>query len=208
MISIPALLAWTALAAAVTISPGPDTLLVAGNAMRRGSRAGLLAVAGIVTGGVFYAALCGLGFLSALAALPVLYWIVKISGAVYLAIIGALMLRDAFRRSDAGPAKAEAALSGAPFRQGLLTNALNPKVALFYLAALPQFTGRGPDAPWIGVMLIAIHYAMGALWLSGIALTAGRAGAALKNSAVVRWLHGVIGTLLIGIAGKLAFDRR
>ena len=98
--------------------------------------------------------------------------------------------------------------AAAPFRQGLLTTTLNPKIALFYLAALPQFAGQGPNAPWIGVMLIAIHYAMGAAWLSGIALTAGRAGAALKNSSASRWLHGIIGTLLIGIAGKLAFDRR
>jgi threonine/homoserine/homoserine lactone efflux protein len=207
MIALSAVLAWSALAAAVTVTPGPDTLLVAGNAMRRGSRAGLLAVAGIVTGGVVYAALCGFGFLSALAAVPALYWIVKVAGAIYLAVVGALMLRDALRGGSKAPAEA-AALSAAPFRQGLLTNTLNPKVALFYLAALPQFAGRGPDAPWIGVMLIAIHYAMGGAWLSGIALSAGRAGAALKSSAVSRWLHGAIGALLIGVAGKLAFDRR
>lgn len=207
MISTAALAGWTALCAAVTISPGPDTLLVAGNAMRRGTRAGLMAVAGIVAGGAVYAAFCGFGFLGALSAVPVLYGAVKIAGAVYLAVIGALMLRDAVR-SSVKPKAETAAISGAPFRQGLLTNTLNPKVALFYLAALPQFAGSGPDAPLVGVLLIAIHYAMGGVWLSGIALTAGKAGAALKQGPVARWLNGAIGVLLIGVAGKLAFERR
>ena len=207
MISAPALLAWIALAAAVTVMPGPDTLLVAGHAMRRGSRAGLLAVAGVSAGGVVYAALCGLGFLSALAALPVLYWIVKVVGAAYLAVIGALMLRDALRKRATRPPRPRPC-PRARRSAGAATTTLNPKIALFYLAALPQFAGQGPNAPWIGVMLIAIHYAMGAAWLCGIALTAGRAGAALKNSSASRWLHGIVGTLLIGIAGKLAFDRR
>src|SRR5271165_3278986 len=97
MISPAAVLAWTALSAAVTVTPGPDTLLVAGNAVRGGSRAGLAATAGVVAGGAVYAALCGLGFLSALSAVPTLYWIVKILGAIYLAVIGGLMLRDALR---------------------------------------------------------------------------------------------------------------
>ena len=73
--------------------------------MRCGEEAapGFMAVAGVSAGGVVYAALCGLGFLSALSALPMLYWIVKVVGAAYLAVIGALMLRDALRRRAARP---------------------------------------------------------------------------------------------------------
>ncbi len=84
---------------------------------------------------------------------------------------------------------------------------LNPKVAIFYLAALPQFTGHGPDAPLMGVLLIAIHYAMGAAWLCTVALGAGRLGAAFRESALMRWLEGVAGLFLIGVAGRLALER-
>jgi threonine/homoserine/homoserine lactone efflux protein len=85
---------------------------------------------------------------------------------------------------------------------------LNPKVAVFYLAALPQFVGHGPDAPLKGVLLIAIHYAIGGAWLSAIALGAGRAGEAFRTSPAMRWLEGVAGVFLLGVAGRLAVERR
>lgn len=209
------ILAWTALALVVTLTPGPDTLLVAGAAMRRGAPAGLAVTAGIVAGGVFYALLCGFGFLSLLTAVPTLYGVVKCAGALYLAFVGLGILRDAWRPAAAhpggtgGPVQTSLGPSLASlFRQGLITNALNPKVALFYLAALPQFTGRGSQAPLLGVGLIAIHYLLGAVWLSVVALSAGRAGGALRSSSVSRWLHGAIGVFLLGVAGKLALERR
>ena len=230
------ILAWTALAAAVALSPGPDTLLVAGNSVRRGRAAGLKTVAGVAAGGVFYAALCGFGFMSVLVASRPLYLAVKIAGAVYLAVIGVQMVWSALRKPPSQPSavlppkgedrgsaltldspplgegdhaqRGGRGLAGAPFRQGLLTNVLNPKVAVFYLAALPQFVGHGPDAPLKGVLLIAIHYAIGAAWLSAIALGAGRAGEALRTSAALRWLEGIAGVFLLGVAGRLAVERR
>ncbi len=203
----PSILAWTALATAVALSPGPDTVLVAGNAVRRGWRAGLQTVAGIAAGGVFYAALCGFGFMSVLVASAPLYLAVKVAGAAYLALIGAQMLWGAVRRSQTVmPEKPPVA--GSPFRQGLLTNVLNPKVAVFYLAALPQFAGHGHDAPMRGVLLIAIHYAIGAAWLSAVAMGAGRAGAAFRSSAAMRWLEGIAGVFLLGVAGRLVVERR
>ncbi len=200
------ILAWSALALAVTLSPGPDTLLVASNAARRGHGAGLLAVSGVAAGGVVYAALCGFGFMSVLVASKPLYVAVKIAGAAYLAVIGVQMLVGAIKGASA-PAK-ERPLAGSPFRQGLLTNVLNPKVAVFYMAALPQFVGHGPHAPLKGVLLIGIHYAMGAAWLSAVALGAGRLGEAFRTSAVMRWLEGVAGVFLLGVAGRLAVERR
>jgi threonine/homoserine/homoserine lactone efflux protein len=212
------ILAWTALATAVALSPGPDTILVAGNAARRGHAAGLQTVAGIVTGGAFYALLCGFGFMSVLVASPTLYLIVKIAGAIYLAVIGAQMLWGALRKQPSAPAGEGGRRSPpgegprgpllAPYRQGLLTNILNPKVAVFYLAALPQFVGHGPEAPLRGVLLIAIHYAIGGAWLSAIATGAGRAGEAFRESAAFRWLEGAAGVFLLGVAGRLAVERR
>lgn len=203
-----ALAAWSALALAVTLSPGPDTLLVAGHAARRGVRAGLAAVAGIVAGGLWYMALCGFGYLSLVSASPTLFGLARIAGAAYLLLIGAQMIWRAFRPAAPSPSKAPAAEDlAAPFRQGLLTNVLNPKVAVFYLAALPQFIGAGEGAAASGALLIAIHYAMGALWLSLVALGAARAGSGLKRTPAMRWLEGAIGAFFVGLAGKLAIER-
>lgn len=210
MILDPSILAWTALAAVVAVSPGPDTVLVAGNAARRGHGAGLATMAGVVTGGAFYAALFGFGFMSLLVASQPLFMAVKIAGAVYLAVVGAQLLWGAIRKRqpEAAPAAEKDGVTRSPYLQGLLTNVLNPKVAVFYMAALPQFAGQGPDAPLKGVVLIGIHYAMGAIWLAGVALAAGRAGRAFRDSAAMRWIEGAAGVFLLGVAGRLAVERR
>ncbi len=205
MISAAALLAWSALALAVTLSPGPDTVLVASHGARGGLRAGLAAVAGIALGGVYYAALIGFGALNLLIAVPALFVAVKIVGALYLAWLGAQMIWRAVRKQDEAAAKP--VHLGQPLGQGFLTNALNPKVAIFYLAALPQFAS-GPHAPAIGAMLIAIHYAFGAAWLSFIAFAASRARRIALNSTFVRWLEGAVGVFFVGVAGRLALAQR
>ena len=204
MIGLDGLLAWSALALAVTLSPGPDTLLVASNSARGGLRAGLATVAGIGAGGVWYAALFGFGLLRVLAATPVLFAAVKIAGAIYLAFLGAQMIWKAVRghapQADVREAPAQ---TSAPFRQAFLTNALNPKVAVFYLAALPQFA-TGESAPLIGALLIGIHFAFGVTWLSIIAYAASRARRITWKRTFVRWLEGAIGAFFVGVAGRLA----
>ncbi|MBL8551528.1 MAG: LysE family translocator [Hyphomonadaceae bacterium] len=208
------LLTWLALCLLVTITPGPDTLLVVGHAMRS-LRAGLAATAGIASGFVWYAGLAGFGFMAVLAAIPALYVGVKIAGAAYLAWIGVGMLVKALwgairpKPDDAdAPPTTFAALGGAPYRQGLLTNAFNPKIALFYLAALPQFVPAGPSAPAHAAALIGAHYLMGAVWLAGVAFAAARAGRAMKASPVMRWVEGAIGAMLLGLGVRLLLDRR
>src|SRR4051812_18488969 len=98
------LLAWIALALVVTVLPGPDTLLTAGNAARRGIGAGMASMAGVIAGGAVYVALCGFGFMSVRAAPEPLYRAVKIAGGVSLAVIGAQLLWSAFRRRPSGEA--------------------------------------------------------------------------------------------------------
>ena len=199
------LLAWSALALVASISPGPDTLLVAGHAARNGVRAGLSAVAGIVTGGLWYMALLGLGLIGLLNASPLLFGVVKAAGAVYLAWLGIRLVLGALSGGE-GVQPAAVRLS-APYRQGLITNALNPKVALFYLAALPQFVGTGPNAPLFGMLLIAIHYVIGGCWLAIVATGAARAGGIVRDSAAMRWVEGILGALFVGLAGRLALAR-
>jgi threonine/homoserine/homoserine lactone efflux protein len=204
VISSAALLAWSALALAVTLTPGPDTMLVASHSARGGLRGGLAAVAGIVSGGVFYAALIGFGALKLLVAVPPLFFAVKLAGAVYLAWLGAQMLWSATRGKEQA---AKPVQLHEPFAQGLLTNALNPKIAIFYLAVLPQFAS-GPNAPVIGIVLIAIHYVFGAVWLSLVAMAASRARGIALNSSFVRWLEGAVGVFFLGVAGRLALTQR
>ncbi len=196
--------AWTVLAVVATVSPGPDTALVVGHSARRGQGAGLRAAAGIATGNLWYAALFGFGLMNLLAAQPTVYMIVKIGGAAYLAWIGLKMLSGALHPK---PDDGHAVTLAAPFRQGLLTNILNPKIALFFLAAIPQFAGNGPDAPLIGVGLILINGVINLAWLSIVAVGVGRAGARIGKSQALRWIEGIIGTALIGLAGRVAFSR-
>jgi threonine/homoserine/homoserine lactone efflux protein len=202
-----ALLAWSALALIVTLTPGPDTLLVASHGARGGFRAGMAAVAGIVTGVVWYGSLIAFGALSILVAVPALFLAVKIAGALYLAWLGAGMIWNAVKnkREEVSPKPVDLKT---PYAQGFFTNALNPKVALFYLAALPQFAGTGADAPMIGVTLLAIHAVFGFAWLSFIALAASRARSIVWNSAVVRWLEGAVGVFFMSVAGRLALAQR
>jgi len=190
----------------LVLVPGPDTMLVAGHAARRGLRAGMAAIGGIQLGGLFYMALCGFGFLSVLNAVPGLFMTVKIAGAIYLCWMGIGLLRGAIR-----PAPADAApkmrLGSSPFTQGFISTVLNPKVAVFFLAALPQFVGTGPDAPWQGMLLIAIVYVLGFFWCAALAALTAKAGRKVGQSRAMRWFEGALGVSFFGLAGRLALAR-
>ena len=198
------LAAWAALAALATMAPGPDTALVVGHAARRGVRAGVLAALGVAVGNLWYAALFGFGLMSVLAAQPTAYLVVKIAGAAYLAWIGLKMIRGAVGPKPDGT---RTVVSGSPFRQGLLTNVPNPKIALFFVAAIPQFAGDGPDAATIGVALIVINGLINLGWLSLVAVGVGRAGTRLSRSNVLRWIEGVVGLALVGLAARVVVSR-
>jgi threonine/homoserine/homoserine lactone efflux protein len=202
-----ALLAWSALALIVTLTPGPDTLLVAAHGARGGFRAGIAAVLGILTGVLWYGSLIAFGALSILVAVPALFFAVKVAGALYLAWLGFGLIRNAMKGEQSEAPEKSVDLKR-PYAQGFFTNALNPKVALFYLAALPQFAGIGADAPMIGLLLLAIHAVFGVAWLSFVAFAAARARTIVWKGAVVRWLEGAVGVFFIAVAGRLAVAQR
>jgi threonine/homoserine/homoserine lactone efflux protein len=205
MLTQSSLLAWTILSIGLVLLPGPDTMLVAGHAARRGFRAGMAATGGIQLGGLFYMLLCGFGFLSVLNAVPGLFMVVKVAGALYLLWLGIQTLRGAINPAPAGEAHVVAA--GAPFRQGFFSTVLNPKVAVFFLAALPQFVGTGPSAPLHGVLLIGIVYGLGLVWCMILAALATHAGRKVGQSRAMRWFEGALGVAFIGLAGRLALAR-
>jgi len=190
----------------LVLLPGPDTMLVAGHAARRGFQAGMAALGGIPRGGRFYMVLGGVGFLSVLDAVPGLFMGVKSAGALYLAWMGFGLLRGAIKPAPASETP-RVRIGGSPFAQGLVSTVLNPKVAIFFLAALPQFVGTGPDAPWQGMLLIAIVYGLGFLWCALLALLATKAGRKVGQSSAMRWFEGAMGVGFFGLAGRLALAR-
>lgn len=206
MLTTEALLAWTIMSIGLVLLPGPDTMLVVGHAARRGLKAGMAAIGGIQLGGLFYMALCGFGFLSVLNAVPGLFMTVKIAGAIYLAWLGIGMLRGAISPAQQAT-EPKLRLGGSPFMQGFFSTVLNPKVAIFFLAALPQFVGTGPDAPWHGMALIAIVYVLGFFWCVALAALATHAGRKVGQSSAMRWFEAALGAAFIGLAGRLALAR-
>ncbi|BBF69382.1 LysE family translocator [Sphingomonas bisphenolicum] len=205
MLTAHSLLAWTVMSIGLVLLPGPDTMLVAGHAARRGLKAGMAAIGGIQLGGLFYMLLCGFGFLSVLNAVPGLFMAVKIAGALYLAWMGLGLLRGAIKPVEVTAEKLR--IGGSPFTQGFISTVLNPKVAIFFLAALPQFVGTGPAAPFQGMALIAIVYALGFVWCALLALLATKAGRSVGQSSAMRWFEGAMGVGFFGLAGRLALAR-
>src|SRR6185503_13607188 len=133
-------------AALLTISPGPDTMLVLRNTLRGGRVDGWRTTLGISVGLIVHATLSSAGLSVILLRSATLFGFVKLLGAGYLVWLGLQSIMAAMRREMPAarpPARPAAASSGRPFRQGVLTNVLNPKVAIFYLAFLPQFIAPG-----------------------------------------------------------------
>lgn len=206
------ILAFTFAALLLTLSPGPDTFLVIGSTVQGGIRAGLAAVAGIISGGFFHAALFALGIARLLMYSPTLFMAVKLAGAAYLIWLGICALRSAATARPDLPAEAAPAPSNGLLRrcylQGLLSNALNPKIAVFYLAFLPQFLQPGDPIALKSAGLIGIHYALGLVWLGTLALAVGRVGHWLRRSRVQRALDGLVGAVMTGFGIRLALASR
>lgn len=199
-------LAFALIALALTLAPGPDTFLVIANTGAGGFRRGFATVLGIVSGGAFYVLLVACGLVRILVYSPAVFYTVKLAGACYLLYLGWGALRGALRRGPAAgaePPPAAARSIRASYLQGLLTNALNPKIAVFYLAFLPQFLSPGDPVVLKSALLIGIHYFEGLVWLSLLAFSVGRLGRFLTRPRVKRSLDAVLGTTMMGFGVKL-----
>ena len=203
-------LAFALIAMALTIAPGPDTFLVIANTSAGGFRRGFATVLGIVSGGFVYVLLVACGLIRLLVYSPALFYAVKLAGACYLLYLGWSALRGAFRRNpaagaEAPPAAAKSARSS--YLQGLLTNALNPKIAVFYLAFLPQFLNPGDRVVLKSALLIGIHYFEGLIWLSLLAFSVGRLSRFLARPRVRKTMDALLGATMMGFGLKLAVEQ-
>ncbi|GAB2985457.1 LysE family translocator [Saccharothrix stipae] len=178
--------------AVVVLTPGVDAFLLLRTSMRSGTRAGLLALAGIHTAAFVQVALVisGLGVVIARypAVLTGLRWI----GAAYLLYLAVSITRGLLRRSGGEVV----AVAPRPFRQGFLTNITNPKMLLFSLAFLPQFIGAGDPAFQLG-MLAAVFLGLAALWELTIVVAAARVAGSLRRPGVTTALDAVCAAVFL-----------
>jgi RhtB (resistance to homoserine/threonine) family protein len=201
-------LAFTGIAAIVTLTPGADTMLVVRSAIVRGRRAGLLTVLGIGSGLFIHATLSALGVSVVLVRSARAFEIVKLAGALSLVFLGLQALRSAARGVPIKERPTDPAGAHRAYVEGLLTNVLNPKVAIFYLAFLPQFISPGDPVLAKSILLASIHFVEGLVWLSLVTLFVARLRSVLAQPRVQRVLESVTGLVFIAFGVKLAVSRR
>ena len=198
------IVAFTAVAAVLTVTPGVDMALVTRTALERGPRPARLTAAGICSGLLVWAALSAIGVAAVLSASAEVYTVLRLAGAAYLIFLGVQGLLRA-----AGPDRVEAPrAAGSPFRQGLFTNLLNPKIAVFYTTFLPQFIRAGDPVLAMSLLLASIHAALSLVWLSGYGSAVARAGDVLRRGRARRALDALSGLVLVGLGVRLALERR
>jgi len=189
----------------LAITPGQDTLYIVGRSVSQGRRAGLLSVLGIVTGCAVHAVAAASGLSAVLATSAHAFVIVKMAGAAYLCYLGARMLLE--RGDEAEPVTGFAHEGNwAIFRAGLLTNVMNPKVALFFMAFLPQFVSPAADSRIIALLFLgAVFIFTGTLWCLILVWSASAVSGRLRAShASGRLLKRATGALFVGLGVRLA----
>ena len=196
------LMAYTAAAAVLTITPGLDTALVLRTATAEGARRALGSALGIVSGCFVWTACVAAGLGVVLLASELAYTALRWAGAAYLLYVGLQLLRNPRTRFAAEPADRKR--GGSAFARGALTNLLNPKVGIFYVSFLPQFIPNNvPVAPYT-VLLGAIHALLGLVWfICLIAATRPLVGL-LRRPAVVKTLDRITGGIFIAFGARLA----
>lgn len=203
------LLAFVPAAALLVITPGPDMALVTKNAVTRGRQAALTTAFGIETGLIVWTGASVLGIVAALRSSDVAFTALRVAGAAYLVYLGLtafLSLRSAPKAEDdrSSPDDRLVAQQGSPFRQGLLSNVFNPKIAVFFTSFIPQFVTPGPSAVVQSVVLAGIFVIMGLVWLVAYALFASTASEVMRRPTVNKVLTMTTGCVLIAFGLGLA----
>jgi threonine/homoserine/homoserine lactone efflux protein len=191
----------------LNVTPGPDTLYIVGRSSTQGWRAGAVAARGIGAGTLVHICAAALGLSAILAASATAFSVVKIIGAAYLLYVGISLIRSAgFAPASPGAVVARQISIRSIFVQGFLTNVLNPKVALFFLAILPQFVVADAAAKPLAFLLLgAIFDFNGTLWNLFVAWSTARLSSRLAPSATFkRWFNRCVGSVFVFIGIRLA----
>jgi threonine/homoserine/homoserine lactone efflux protein len=189
----------------LNLTPGPDTAYILGRSIAQGRDAGIASALGICVGSLFHTCATALGLSAILATSAVAFTAIKLFGGAYLIFLGTKMLlhrkrelalRSNFRRRTAAAA----------FRQGFLTNVLNPKVALFFLAFLPQFIDPASSAKLLAFLILGLTFVTtGAIWCLLLAWFAFGFSERLRaNPTITTWLNRAVGSLFLFLGLRLA----
>lgn len=193
----------------LNIAPGPDTLYIVGRSSTQGWRAGAIAALGIGAGTLVHICAAALGLSAILAASATAFTAVKIIGAAYLLYVGISLIRSA-GASESSPRAITVRQTSmrAIFVQGFLTNVLNPKVALFFLAFLPQFVASDAGSKALAFLFLGgIFDFNGTLWNLFVAWSAARLSSRLAPSAAFkRWFNRSVGSIFVFIGIRLALS--
>ncbi|WP_291326635.1 LysE family translocator [Desulfovibrio sp. UCD-KL4C] len=202
-------LAFIPIVAILTITPGSDTMLVVNNTLTRSTSDGLCTVVGVNAGLLVHAMASAFGLSMILMNSATAFEFVKMAGALYIIYLGIQSLR----RSRTDSEELQVINNGfkrnfsSSVREGFLTNVLNPKVAVFYLALLPQFISPADDIIEKSFLLMSIHICMGVLWLGSLSLTLGKMRPLISGSKFKKRLEALSGVVFIALGLKIALSK-
>jgi threonine/homoserine/homoserine lactone efflux protein len=189
----------------LNLTPGPDTAYILGRSIAQGRAAGIASAFGIAIGSMFHTCAVALGLSAVLASSAVTFSAIKLIGGGYLIFLGIKIFLE--RQGDLGlPMQFRRSTITAAFRQGILTNVLNPKVALFFLAFLPQFIDPASTAKVPAFMALGLTFVTtGTIWCLILAWFAASFGARLRsNQIIAQWLNRAVGSLFVFLGARLA----
>lgn len=207
-----ALLGFAAASTLLILAPGPDSMLVMRNTMRRGRRAGLITACGTMSGLAIWAVAAALGLSALVRVSHVGYDVLRFAGAAYLIWLGVASF-GLFRGKRAGHAAAEQpapdrAGQARAYLNGLLSNLFNPKISVFFMAFLPAFIPAGVSTAQFSLVLGLWFIVETGLWLAVVAWLVGRGAQWVQRPSVQRWLGRFTGVVLIGFGIRLATEAR
>jgi threonine/homoserine/homoserine lactone efflux protein len=195
------LLPFLAVSAIVIVTPGVDMALVTRNALLHGRRAARATALGVNLGIFIWTLAAALGLAAVIAASAAAFTAIKLAGALYLVYLGLRTLLGSHEPVGAAP-------RGNAFRQGLASNLLNPKIAVFFTSLLPQFVDAQHAQPQDLLLLGVLFNCLGVVWLLTYASLAARGRDVLRRPRVKRTLDRFSGVALVGLGVRLAFERR
>jgi threonine/homoserine/homoserine lactone efflux protein len=192
----------------LNLTPGQDTLYIVGKSVSQGRRAGVLSVLGISTGCLVHSFAAAFGLSALLATSSRAFVVVKFIGAAYLAYLGVQMLFSRVSAHD--QLTSDPPISGwSIYRRGILTNVLNPKVALFFMAFLPQFIERDSGTKVIAFLILGMTFifngtvlCMLVVWFSSAFSRRLR-----RRPSTGSWLKRATGALFVGLGLRIAFEK-
>jgi threonine/homoserine/homoserine lactone efflux protein len=201
-------IAFSALAALLTIAPGPDFVLVVRTAIGYDRKCAVAVSLGICSGLFVWALVSAIGVAAVVTASAVAYTALRVAGGAYLLWLGISAIRHAGRGDDVATPNSTPRFRSSvhAFRTGLINNILNPKVGVFYVTAVPTFVPDDAPVLLVSLLLASIHVVMGVAWLVGVAVLVDRVRVLLTRRRAQRRLERASGAALMGFGVAIAID--